>query len=332
MIRAGALALLFFSLAWTTAPRLLELARQGVDLLPLDREQRNSRVHGSFYDALREIDRRVPRGEPLALMVRSQSDVDVATFANYYLYPRPTRIYSELGQYRLDPKRPKTIVRIDTTNDPPLGIATYAAIRADQIGTDFVTSQLGPEGPPARRFIAPLVASTDGAPPDMFTTEAALENVSKVPARVRIELLPQRIIANVTLEPGERKSWNDIVYQLFGDHDRGWLRVESDQPVRAAFWYVNRGRRQSVLMPQPEPVREVSFAAPPGSRLWFVNPQDRQAAILVKGQPLAIDALGWRSVTAGGEEWVTSDGPLIVFLSSRERDGRVTFQWSGVKR
>jgi len=81
----------------------------------------------------------------------------------------------------------------------------------------------------------PIVASGDAPAPDTYTTEALIENPFARPARIGFELFPSRRRAEITLAAGENRTWNDLVYQLFGSLDVGWLRVQSDAPVRCGF-------------------------------------------------------------------------------------------------
>src|SRR5216117_1180566 len=79
--------LLLLSLAWTTAPQLLQLAREATSLAPLSRSQRRARVNGSLVEGVRRVKRSLPPNEPVALI----GPPGFIIFANYYGYPWLTR-------------------------------------------------------------------------------------------------------------------------------------------------------------------------------------------------------------------------------------------------
>ena len=314
LLKLSALAVLAISLAWFTIPRFRKVAVEGGDT--------------QLRDAARDLEKAVPPGVPLALVARSQTDIEAAVLLNYYLYPRRTKLYTDPSQYRGDANAPKTIARVDAARG--IRLLTYPELRSDWIGNEYVTAKLEPSSAPGAEFLVPLVASVDGAGVDSFTTEAVIENPSERPVTVRLQFFPARTIETVQLGPGERRTWNDLLYQLFDLSERGWLRLQADAPVRAGFWFVNRGRKQSVRLAFPPPVAEATFDAPSGSRLWFVNPHDRKLTVRVNGQATTVDPLAWGSVTAAGATAVVPEQPIVIFLSSTDAEGKTTFRWSGI--
>ena len=314
LLKLSALAVLAISLAWFTVPRFRKVAVEGGD--------------HQLRDAAHDLEKVVPPGVPLALVARSQTDIEAAVLLNYYLYPRRTKLYTDPAQYHADANAPKTIARVDTVRG--IRLLTYPELRNDWIGSEYVTAKLEPSPEPAGEFLVPLVASIDGAGPDSFTTEAVIENPSDQPVTVRLQFFPTRTTETVQLGPRERRTWNDLLYQLFDLSDRGWLRLQSDAPVHAGFWFVNRGRKQSVALAFPAPVAEATFDAPSDSRLWFVNPHDRKLTVTVNGQSTTVDPLAWGSVTAAGATVVVPERPIVIFLSSPDAEGKTAFRWSGI--
>src|SRR5258708_37505660 len=111
MIRRVALVLVFASLAWTTVPRLWQLAREASSLAPLGRAARRARVNGPVVEDVKRIKRALPPNEPVALIGR----IDDAILANYYGYPWRSRDYRTLDDYRAmagQPRRPNKIVAV----------------------------------------------------------------------------------------------------------------------------------------------------------------------------------------------------------------------------
>src|SRR5207248_3100368 len=102
---------------------------------------------------------------------------------------------------------------------------------------------------PATTFVLPLAASLDGPSPDTFLIEATLVNPTNVPAEARVTFWPKGLVRTVMIDARTTKTYYDLVYQLFGIMNSGWMRIESSQPLRAAFYFANRGRGDATLMP-----------------------------------------------------------------------------------
>src|ERR1700686_3279966 len=87
------LLILFLSLGWKTAPKLLRLVREAHALQSLSRAARRARVDGPIVASIEGVKRALPPGEPVALIgpLHNYSHV---VFANYYGYPWTSRNYA----------------------------------------------------------------------------------------------------------------------------------------------------------------------------------------------------------------------------------------------
>ncbi|MEA2568070.1 MAG: hypothetical protein QOI24_71 [Acidobacteriota bacterium] len=129
MTRRVLAAILFASLAWTTVPALLHLAREAAALRKLPLGDRRALVTKGFSRATRDVLASTAPNERLALVPRYDhpGESDAAVFFNYYAYPRATRTWSGLSAYALDadPRRPANVVGF---GDGPHR-TTYAGLR-----------------------------------------------------------------------------------------------------------------------------------------------------------------------------------------------------------
>lgn len=346
MIRRAALVLVFASLAWTSVPRLWQLAREASSLAPLGRAARRSRVNGPVVEDVKRIKRALPPNEPVALIGR----IDDAILANYYGYPWRSRDYRTLDQYRAmagQPGRPNTIVAAGSSG---ARIATYAELRDARLRVARVVRDPRLNPAPAQFFI-PLAGSVDGLPPDTYVTEADFANDADVPAHLRVSMMPEQKVATLTIPAHGRAGYYDLVYQLFGVMEVRWLAVESDRPVRAAVSFVNRGRNLAVRLPLIRtevirgftwPVRtaEGSLIVRAGlacsalswtvlecpdteCKAWVINLNGITRTVEVAGMsvPLAPYAMESRSFRGTVEVW----GADYAFATTREQPTR--FVW-----
>lgn len=325
-LRALAFAAVLLSLAWTTGPGLIDAARQAAALAGLDPEERRERTMAPFYESVRRIDSLTPPAEPLAIVLAGQEDGGPALFFNYYAFPRRTRLYFGLERYRLDSKGPRRIVRIAGRHSAEARLMSYDAVRAEEIGRDFVVRDFD-LGEAARRFVVPLASSGDGPAPDTYTTEGALHNTAEVPAQVTVRMNPSGREARFELGPGERRIWNDVVYDLFGALDVGWMLIESDQPLQARFFFVSRPSRDADRLQFARFFRSARIDVPVGGRLWVLNPHARELPVrLNEGEhrlpPRSLIPLVW----VGGAE-LLADEDWYAFVSWRDRNGRTYFRW-----
>jgi hypothetical protein len=219
-------AAVLLSLAWTTAPQLLHLAREATTLAPLSRRERCARVNGAIVEGVRRIKRVQPPDKPVALLGPSGFII----FANYYGYPWLSRDYGTLEGYRgaaNQPRRPGTIVVVD---DRGARYATYAGLRDEHLRASRAVHEAALKSAP-RSFVIPLAGSVDGFPPDTFVTEAEFANDSGAPLHVRVTLLPEQKIRMLTIPPHGSLAFYDLVYQLFHEMEVRWATVESDVPA-----------------------------------------------------------------------------------------------------
>lgn len=321
MTRRIVFAVVFLSFAWTSVPRLVKLARQAAYLRNFSIEERRLRVIGPYYESVARLRSSLP-DEPVALVLRNAEDISAALFFNYYTYPRRTVIFKSLAAYRAAKERPGRLVRV--TDD--LQEMTYGQIRDEGIGKGLVAKVNLPTDT-MQRAIVPFVGSVDGPPPDVYTTEAAIENTSNARVRVRFELFPWKRTAEVVLEPRQRLTWNDFIYQVFDLREQGWLRFTADAPVRARFWFVNRGRRDAVELPFARVVQRHEFDAPPGSKLWIINPNDAPLILSINGAGHIVKPMEWAWHPVSGRLAVDGQSPFVAFVSSRDDNKRSHFEW-----
>jgi hypothetical protein len=312
MIRRFALGALFLSLAWTTLPGLVRAARAN--------RQDAAQIE------LRRLARSIRPGETVALLPRQAVDAPAVAFFNYYAYPQHTRLFYDLRSYRETSGRPRRIIRFDLERSPHPRELTYEEVRAEVIGDDRVSS-LQPPALTVTGGIVPTVASVGGPWPDDFRTEAVVVNASPSPVRVTFELLPRRQKVDVLLRPHQEMKWNDFVYEVFDRRDQGWMRFNCDGPVRARFWFVDRGRRQALEVPLSAPATRVHFNAPPEAKLWFLNPNERPIAIMVNDARHQVPALSWGTIRVTGSHLLTSEDPFVAYISWRDGEGKTRVVW-----
>ena len=315
MRERAAFVIVFVSLLFTSAPALVKLARRAWEALPLDEAQRRGPMFTSA-EALQKT------SEPLALIC-DPNETDPALFVNYYLYPRRTRIYKGIDDYRNsanDPLRPRTIVAVRSDG---ARLTTYEAMRDERL-RGFRVMHAAPAAAP-RAFNVPLVGSLDGPLRDTYVTEAYFENTGDAPATVRMTLLPQRLTKTFAIAPRSTTSFYDLVYQNYHVMAAGWLRVESDQPLRASMWLVNRGRNDGVAIPLVTQARSGTIHCPGGEcSLWLVNFGDSPSVAHVNGAPVVVQPEGVVSLPLRGA--ATVDGPNI-FAYAGTRGGKLAIGW-----
>jgi len=319
-------ALLVLSLAATTLPRLVAIVDNARTLMPLPYEARRERQMGPWYASVEYLRRELPPNEPIAL-VASPHDVDAAVFANYYLYPIRTRLYTGRNSYRNatpDPTRPKTIVAVSGARAE---MTTYDILRDRDLraGHRVVSSPTLSE--PASMFIVPLAASLEGPTPETFLIEATLVNQHPAPIEVRVTFWPKGMVRNVTIAPGATVAYYDFLYQLFGVRDRGWMRIVSSQPVRAAFYFANRGRGDAAELPNAIKPATAIVAAPlhRDTKLFIVNPSDAPTPIVIDGESIPLDPHAFISRPINALPTVS--GNVYAFVTTRELNGRTDFLW-----
>jgi hypothetical protein len=321
-----AAAVLFVSLAVSTLPRLVTIVNNARTLLPLTYEARRERQMGPWYASVEKLRRELRANEPVAL-ITSRRDIDSAVFANYYLFPIHTRLFVGRNAYRNaapDRTRPAIIVAVNASHAER---TEYDILRDRDLaaGRRIVAE---PElSAPMTAFVLPLAASLDGPPPGTFVIEATLANPNPVPAEVRITFWPKGLTRTIAIPARTTKTYYDLVYQLFGIMNSGWMRVESSQPLRAAFYFVNRGRGDATLMPNA--IADATRIAPAplhrDTKLFVINPKDSRATVILNGESIPLDPHAF--ISRPIETLPTISGDVYAFVTTRELDGRTDFLW-----
>ncbi|MGA8807187.1 MAG: hypothetical protein WB973_04865 [Thermoanaerobaculia bacterium] len=322
-----AAALLFMSLAATTLPRLIAIVNNAWTLLPLSYEMRRERQMGAWYASIETLRAELPKKEQVALIAPPR-DPDAAVFANYYLYPIRTRLFAGRNAYRNaapDPTRPNVIVAVNAAHAER---TTYDVLRDRDLRAGHRVAAVPQLSDPATTFILPIAASVDGPSPDTFLIEATLVNPSAAPAAIRVTFWPKGLVRTITIPARGTAAYYDFVYQLFGTMSSGWMRVESPQPVRGAFYFANRGRGDATLLPNANhPATHLfPFTLYRDSKLFVVNPNDVLTVATVNGEPIPLmphDVLV-RPVATTPEV----AGNVYAFLTTRELNGKTNFEWA----
>lgn len=325
-----AIAILLASVILPALPLLLRQVRRAEELRPLPWSARRERMMGDFYRSAVRIDREMPRDEPLAIVLgsRKDPDYDAALFFDYYVYPRRTRIYENLGAYRAspgDPDRPRRIVHIDTARSTAARVMSYEEIREEEMAGAPIVRGATLSGGGNASFFVPIIVSLDGPPPDSYTTEGILE--ADRDATVTMTFLPSRERKEIALRAGERRAFHDVVHQCFGRMDAGWLEVQATAPVRAAFWFVNRGAGKASPLPLLGAPVKPPLSLRGSGKLWLLNPGDGDVEARVNGAPQHLGPRALVSLPAAPENAIEATGPLYAFLSERQPDGDTRFVW-----
>lgn len=315
MIRRAALILLLASLAWTTAPQLWNLARQATSLAPLSRAERRARVNGKLVAGVKRVKRELPPNEPVALL----GDPGYIIFANYYGYPWLSRDVVSLDNYRAtagQPRRPNTIVVVD---EDGARIATYGALRDERLRHGRVVHEPALQHAP-RSFYLPLASSVDGLAPDTYVTEATFANDAATPVRVTVTLHPDENVHAFTVPPHGSVQFYDLLYQLFAVNDVRWASIESDAPLRAGAWFVNRGRNESSPLPLVTAWRTGALACPTPAvdcKLWILNRYDHAIGLTVDSRVVALPPHGMTSLPFRGTAHVVSHDDSFAFATTK---------------
>jgi hypothetical protein len=323
-----AAALLFVSLAWSTLPRLIAIVNNARTLLPLSYEARRERQMGPWYASIERLRRELPKNEQVALIAPPR-DLDAAVFANYYLYPIRTRIYAGRNAYRNaapDPTRPRILVAVNASHAER---TNYEILRDRDLRAGHRVVTMPQLSEPATTFILPLAASAEGPSPDTFVTEATLANPNATPAAVRVTFWPNGVARTITIPPHTTAAYYDFVYELFGIMGRGWMRVESSQPLRGAFYFANRGRGDATLLPNANHRATHLFAFGGGYRdgkLFVVNTNEVPTLATVNGEPIPLMPHDLLVRPVASVPDVT--GNVYVFLTTRELNGKTDFEWA----
>ncbi len=320
VMRRELLAVLLASVAIPSLPRLMGDLRLARRLLPLSWEQRREAIMPGFYANVEALRRRVPPHEPIALIGTSRQSLDQAAFVHYYLFPHPTRTYHDRWAYvTADPKsRPKIIV-----NPAEVRVTSYAEVRNDEVRQSRIVRDFLLPADARNRFAIPVVSSTDGPPPVAYTVEGGLAGAGET--HVTLTLQPAGIIKKLTIRGTQ--DFTDLVYECFGVMEfAAWVQVDSDRPLRAAFWFVNRAARTAAPIRLIDgPLRApVAFPIlPQPVILWLLNPGDSYVLAHAGSHSALVPPRTLMAVNATG----TVTGPVYAFLSEKQPDGQTRFIW-----
>ena len=326
LIPRVACGLLLLSLAATTLPRLLALSRNAGTLVALPYESRRERQMGSWYLSIQSLRKALPKKGQVALIAPPR-DAGPTVFANYYLYPIRTRAFAGRDDYRNaapDPTRPKTIVAITAEGAER---TTYDILRDRDLRAGRRVVAAPQLSEPATGFVLPIAASLDGPAPETFVIEATIMNLNREPAAARVTFWPKGAVRTLTIAPGATASYYDFVYQLFGAMERGWMRVDSTQPLRAAFYFANPGRADATRLPNVlrPGTRVASGPLYRDTKLYLLNFSDSVAFTTVGAEtiPILPHALVSRSITS----IPAIGGNVYAFVTTRELNGKTDFLW-----
>ncbi len=301
-----------------TVPRLVSLLRLAGELHALPVNARRERLMPDTYAAIEKIRSEVPASERIGLVGVSRESADEALFVNYYIYPHPTRTFHNRWELLSARDQPKTLVRLDT-----LKRTTYADLRNDEVRRSLIVRDM--QLPPAARtaFAIPIVTSTDGPPPVVYTIEGAL--AADREAHVTLTLEPANVVKTLTIS--SMRTFHDLVYECFGVMQFvAWVDVKSDAPVRAAFWLVNRAARTAapihltdgpLTRPAPFPPQEST------ANLWLLNLGDDYTIAHVGPDNALVAPRSLLGTHANG----TVTGRVYAFISKKQPNGQTQFIW-----
>jgi hypothetical protein len=319
-------ALLFLSLAAASLPRLVARTREALTLSALPYEARRERQMGAWYSSVKKLHRELPANEPVAL-ITTQRDIYAAVFANYYLFPVHTKLFIGRDNYRNaanDPTRPKTIVYATADH---VERTTYDVLRDRDLRSGERVVSAPELSEPLTTFILPIAASLDGPAPETFVIEATLVNPGPSPAEARMTFWPTGTVRRITIAPGVTASYYDFVYQLFGVLGRGWMQVDSSQPLRTAFYFANRGRGDATRLPDAASAATNIAAAPLNrdTKLFVINPSERMTTVMIADKSIPIaphSILSWPIAAVPRIR-----GDVYAFATTRDLNGNTDFLW-----
>ncbi|HUP61773.1 MAG TPA: hypothetical protein VNA69_15285 [Thermoanaerobaculia bacterium] len=308
---------------------MLRLVRETIALAPLAYEERRARVAGPFYSSLRSVRAELGANETAGISMRdTRRDVTNAVFANYYLYPHRTRFFGSLDDYRVmvlvDPAHPKRLVRIDTARTSEARLMTYNEVRHEEVLETPIVRDPKPGATALTDAIVPMALAIDGQPGNAYLTDGVL--LSDLDATATLTFFPTGESKTFALRARQPLVLRDVVYQITKRLDAGWLRVSATAPVRASFWFVNRGLRHAVALPLFERTPPLPQRVAGGERFWILNPNDAVANVAVDGTPHSIAPHSLTQLPARAMNEVTADRDVLAFSAART-NGRERFNF-----
>lgn len=328
-MRRAVVGILFAAALWTSVPRMTRLALDAAKFFPLSHEQRMSRALGSYYTSILRIRVHLREEEPVGLSPRVvERDLNGLIFANYYLSPHPTRYYESLDAYRgtvlTDPSQPKKLVRMDLSRTPEARLMTYLDIREEEVSETRVVRDPKPGAAAFREFVVPIALAIDGQPGNAWVTEGVI--VSEVDATATLTFFPGGEAKTFALRARQPLILGDAVYAVASRLDVGWLRLTATAPMRAAFWYVNRGLAHAVSLPLLDKMPPLPQRVAGGERVWILNPADHAVEVVVNGKRHVVDAHALAALASAEHNEIRGQQPVLAF-SARKQNGRELFQW-----
>jgi hypothetical protein len=293
----------FLGAALFSLPGSVRLAQRTIELAPLTYEERRVRELGELYPSLRKHEKTLPPGDVNVLLLGPQA-IDRGIFVNYHLYPRASHLYFDAIPAEA-PRRALLVtealgpVRRTIVKDPLLSASAH------------------------RELIVPIVTALQGG--DGYASEGIIEAASDT--RVRLTLMPSGANRTYTLRAGELLIFNDVVHESFGVMTTGWLRVRADQPVRAAFWFVNRAQAVAAPVPLVTDMPPLPQRVTGGEKLWVLNFGATPVTARVNGSEETIAAGDLRTFPAQELNEIDADAPLLAFTSLKTPDGNTRFAW-----
>jgi hypothetical protein len=220
--------------------------------------------------------------------------------------------------------RPKTIV---AAGDGGARITTYAELRDARLRHGRAVRG-APLRPAPSKFAVPLTGSVDGSPPDTYVTEAELANDADLPAHVRLRMMPEQKAAMAIIPPHSRVAYYDLIYQLFGVMEVRWVEVESDQPLHAGFWFVNRGRNEAAPLPFVISWATEPLTCPAGEcKAWLINRSNHDVTAYVGDTLVTVPALATISRPFRGTAKVSGAWDVDVFAFATTKESPTRFVW-----
>ncbi|HKR65561.1 MAG TPA: hypothetical protein VJZ00_17660 [Thermoanaerobaculia bacterium] len=319
------LAILFAAAAWTSLPRMTRASIDAFHLARLPYEQRRD----SFCHSIQRIRAQLHDGEMVGISMRDPSrDAGAAVFANYYLYPHPTRFYRSLDDYRRtvidNPSQPKKFVRLDLGRTHDARLMTYLEIRAEEVAESPVVRNPKPSADAHRELVVPMALALDGQPGNAYLTEGVLE--SDADAQVTLTFFPSGESKTFALRAHEPLILRDVVYTITSRLDAGWLHMTSSTPARAAFWFVNRRLKHAVPLQLFEQMPSSPQHVTGGEKLFVLNPADHAIEVDVNGEARSIAAHALATLASAPQNTITANEPFLAF-STRKENGREILQW-----
>jgi hypothetical protein len=149
----------------------------------------------------------------------------------------------------------------------------------------------------------------------------------RLSSKRRWSIQPKGLVRTVVIPGRSERTYYDFVYQLYGILNRGWMRVDSSQALRGAFYFVNRGRGDATLLPNAiTPATRIA----PGplhrdTKLFVINAKETRATVILNGESIPLDPHAFLSRPIESLPVVTGD--VYAFVTTRELNGRTDFLW-----